>query len=137
MEDSDSRTKIKDLKELVRKFRRERGWHRGFKARSFAISLVLEACEFLEHFQWREDEEVLEDSEEKRELSYELADVLYWVLAIADSLQIDLSKTLREKLKKQEKKYPLKRFSKEVPKKESLKRYYSIKKKKRWQINKG
>lgn len=73
-----------------------------------AISLNLEASEFLEHFQWKNQNEVDEMlKNDKIGVSEELADVLHWVLLIAADLNIDLDKTLTKKLKKNEDKYPV------------------------------
>lgn len=124
----DSKTTIEELKKKVRTFRDERGWRKGWSARSFAISLVVEAVELLEHFQWRSGKDVFDDKEMKKEAAYELADVLYWVLAIADSAGLDLSRTFEEKLEKQSERYPAERFSKDLTKKEKLREYYRLKK---------
>ncbi len=88
-----------DLKELTRRmdaFVEEKGWYaddspRPQTARNLAVSLVLEASEVLECFQWSEDA----DSEA---VAGELADVILYVLQIARVLGIDPETAVLEKL---------------------------------------
>lgn len=95
-----------ELAKIILEFRRQRGWEKHHLPKNLAISLVLEAVEFLELFQWTKDNQVPEDKRE--ELEGELIDVLYWVLVIAHDLGIDLEKAFQKKMKKNRKKYPAK-----------------------------
>src|SRR3989339_1394459 len=64
----DKKTTLEDIKNWARKVRDERGWHPD--ARSLAISIVLEAGELMEHFQWQESpvaEEEIEKSKAKKD----------------------------------------------------------------------
>ena len=124
---SDKNTTIQEIREWVREWREGRGWTRRQNTKNYAISLVLEAVELLEHYQWLEGEEVAEDKDRKREAEFELVDVLYWVVTMADAYGMDLSETLKEKLAKGEKRYPAEQFPKDLPTKEVLKRYYALK----------
>ena len=124
---SDKQVTIQEIRDWVREFRDKRGWTRRQNAKNFAISLVLEAVELLEHYQWYEGEEIEADKVRKREVEYELVDVLYWVVTIADAYKMDLSRTLKEKLAKGEKRYPAEQFPRDLPTKEVLKRYYALK----------
>lgn len=99
---------IQDLTERIRAFVREREWEQFHDSRSNAISLVLESAELLEHFQWRSGDDPAAQSEEKKgDIADELADVLYWTLLISSYLDIDLAAVFEEKMKKNEKKYPI------------------------------
>lgn len=99
---------IKELQNLVLKFRDDRDWKQFHNPKDVAISLLLEASEFLEHFQWKTPEEINAHlSSKKDDVSDELADVLYWVLLIASDLNIDLEKAVTDKLSKNDKKYPV------------------------------
>ena len=70
--------------------------------------MVLEATEFLEHFQWKNEKEIIQHLNAKREeVSEELADVLYWVLLIANDLDIPLDEALGKKMKQNRAKYPI------------------------------
>ncbi len=102
---------MSDIKELIKKikdFRDERDWKQFHNSKDVALSLMLEAAEVLEHFQWKSPKEVDEYTKKNREeIGEELADVLYWVLLMSYDLEIDVKKALEKKLKKNEKKYPV------------------------------
>ena len=99
---------IKNLTEKIKKFRDERDWKQFHNPKDVALSLVLEATEVLEHFQWKDEEEIREYIKtNKNEISEELADVFCWVLLMSYDLKIDIKKALEEKLVKNEKKYPV------------------------------
>lgn len=99
------------LRKEVIAFRDKRDWRQFNKPKDLALSLVLEATEVLEHFQWKDGED-LESylKKNKKEISHELADVLYWVLTMSHDLEIDLAKAFKEKMKINGKKYPVKKF---------------------------
>lgn len=98
---------IQELTEDILKFRNERGWKNSHTPKNSAISLSLEAAELLEHFQWKDGEDLLKDiKRNKKHIGDELADVLYWVLLMAYDLEIDLRKSFKRKMRKNAKKYP-------------------------------
>ena len=93
---------------LVVDFRDERDWEQFHNPKDMAISLSLEAAEVLEHFQWKTPEEIKSHlSTNKREISEELADVLYWVLLMSHDMDIDIAQSFRAKLEKNAAKYPI------------------------------
>jgi len=102
---------MSDLRELQKKviaFRDARDWKQFHNPKDVAISLLLEASELLEHFQWKNNEEASEHVSKSREaVGDELADVLYWVLLLSHDLKIDVAKALKSKIKKNEQKYPV------------------------------
>lgn len=99
---------VKNLQKLVVKFRDDRDWKQFHNPKDMAISLSLEASEFLEHFQWKNTDEIAEHiSKNKDDVSDELADVLYWVLLAANDLNIDLEDAFVKKLNKNAAKYPV------------------------------
>ena len=104
---------MKDINELAKKiiaFRDARNWKQFHNPKDCAISLSLEASEVLEHFQWKSKEEITEYVKKNRkEIGEELADVLYWVLLMSHDLNIDIEKASLVKLKKNTKKYPIKK----------------------------
>jgi len=91
-----------DLTELTRamnQFVAAKGWNapeslRPQTPRNIAISLVLEASEVLEHFQWSEN------SADPNELSSELADVALYLLQLSSIAGIDLEQAILAKLEK-------------------------------------
>lgn len=101
---------MKKLTEQVVKFRDARNWKQFHNPKDCAISLSLEASEVLEHFQWKNIEEMeAHVKKNKKEVAKELADVLYWVLLMSNDLNIDLEKAFAMKMKENNKKYPVKK----------------------------
>ena len=99
---------LDDLRKRVVDFRDARDWKQFHNPKDMAISLALEAAEFLEHFQWKNENEISQHlGKRKEEVEDELADVLYWVLLIANDLDVDLKKAFIKKLEKSAAKYPV------------------------------
>ena len=99
---------IKNITEKIKKFRDERDWAQFHNHKDVALSLVLEATEVLEHFQWKSADEVEQHAKEsKDELSDELADVAVYLFELADNLGVDLSQAIDVKMKKNALKYPV------------------------------
>ncbi len=68
---------------------------------------IVEAAELVEHFQWLTPEESWLLAEgKKREVSYELADILIYLVRLADILEIDLAEAVFTKIDSNEQKYP-------------------------------
>jgi dCTP diphosphatase len=101
---------IKGLTKKVIAFRDARDWKQFHNPKDVALSLVLEAGEVMEHFQWKSPSEIEEHIKKHRtEIGDELADVLYWVLLMANDLRVDLPKAVNAKLQKNAAKYPVKK----------------------------
>ena len=88
---------LKALEEAMQAFVEGKGWYKPDSPhpqtpKNIAISLVLEANEVLEHFQWNEQ------AADKAELAGELADVLLYLLQIARLHNIDLGQAVMDKL---------------------------------------
>ena len=98
------------LTEAVRAFRDERNWAQFHTLRNLIVSLNLEAAELLELTQWKSDQEMAElvETPSAREaLRDECADVLLYLLLIADKAGIDLYAAAQRKLEKNAAKYPV------------------------------
>lgn len=90
------------------KFRAERDWQQYHKPKDVALSLMLEAAEVLELFQWKTDEDVQQFITTNRDkLADELADVMGWVFILAHDCNIDLADAIERKLVKNAAKYPV------------------------------
>ncbi len=102
---------MKNFDEITKKimaFRDARDWKQFHNPKDVALSLVLEAAEVMEHFQWKSKEEIEEYVKtDKNEIGEELADVLGWVLLMSHDLDIDILDALEKKIKKNEEKYPV------------------------------
>ncbi|MBU0569688.1 nucleotide pyrophosphohydrolase [Patescibacteria group bacterium] len=98
------------LTKKLRKFNEERDWDQFHNYKDLAISLVLEATEVLEHFQWKNPKEMESRVKTHREeLMDELGDVLIYLVQISDKLGINLLDAAEKKLEKSAKKYPVKK----------------------------
>ena len=101
-------SEIKKLTAKIKAFRDARDWKQFHNHKDVALSLVLEAAEVLEHFQWKSPKEVEEHGKEnKDELADELADVAMYLFELSDNLGIDLGKAMVNKMKKNALKYPI------------------------------
>ena len=98
------------ITEKLLKFRKERDWKKFHKPKDLALSLVLEAVEVLEQFQWKSEKEAKEHVDDHNEiLSEELADVFNWVLIIAHDFKIDIIDASNKKINKNGQNYPIKK----------------------------
>ncbi len=97
-----------ELTKRIISFRDARDWKQFHNPKDVAMSLVLEAVEVMEHFQWKNTEEMeAHIKKNKKEIAKELADVLYWVLLMSNDLNIDLVRALNSKMIENNKKYPI------------------------------
>ncbi len=103
-----ARINIENLTKRIISFRDARDWKQFHNPKDVALSLVLEAGEVMEHFQWKNKEEMEKYvKENKGAIGEELADVLYWVLLMSHDLNIDVLDALEKKIKINEDKYPV------------------------------
>ena len=101
---------IKTLTRKIIHFRDARNWAQFHNPKDVTISLTLEAAELLEHFQWKNPAEIEKHIKtNKSEISDEIADVLYYLLLLGHDLKIDVLAALTQKLKKNAKKYPVRK----------------------------
>ena len=99
---------INQLTERIQNFIKERDWNQFHNPKDLALSLVLESAEVMEHFQWKNNEEMQSYiKSNKNDIGEELADVLYWVLLMSHDLDIDIKKAFEDKMIKNESKYPI------------------------------
>jgi NTP pyrophosphatase (non-canonical NTP hydrolase) len=110
--------KLSELHENILKFNSQRGWNPS--AQNIAKSVVIEAAELLEHFQWDNTDEDLK-KKDLTEVGFEMADVIWYLFLLADKLNIDLAEAIAHKYKHNEKKYPAGHYNDEF--------YYAQKKK--------
>src|SRR3989338_2866284 len=105
------RGNMQNLEELTKKliaFRKVREWEQFHKPKDLAVSLSLEAAEVLEHFQWKNEQEIEEYVKtHKDEIGEELADVFNWVLIMSHDFGIDIAEASAKKISKNEAKYPV------------------------------
>lgn len=101
---------IKELQKKVIKFRDKRDWEQFHNPKDLAVGLAAEIGEVLEHFQWKNGRELNNYlKKNKKAISEELADVMHYVLLLADHLSIDIEKAFLRKVKINEKRYPIRK----------------------------
>ena len=123
---NDVTTTLAQIKALTEEFRKKRGWENE-DPKDLALSLILESSELLEHFQWLTGEEVLHNANIKEAISEEMSDVLWWVISLAQKLDIDIAQAFEKKMAKNAQKYPEEVFHPGVTKEEKDRAYYKIK----------
>ena len=92
-----------DIVKTIIEFRNNRGWENNDKPENLAKSIIIEAAELLENYQWGPDHADLENVKE------EIADVIIYAIAMAHDLGFDIEEMIYEKMKKNAIKYPLKK----------------------------
>lgn len=96
------------LEESVRRFRDERDWKQFHTPKDLAISLSIEAAELLEHFQWLDEAQSRQLPPERRaRVAEEMADVLLYLVRLADKLDVDLEAAAQAKILRNAEKYPV------------------------------
>ena len=99
---------LQDLGSQLETFAKQRDWQQFHSPKNLASALVVEAGELLEHFQWMPEALSRDLAPEKRDaVAAELADVLLYVVQMAQALGIDPIAAANSKLKLNEQKYPV------------------------------
>lgn len=95
------------LRDRVRDFARERDWEQFHTPKNLAMALIGEAAEVVEHFQWLSPAASAElPDDARRAVAHELADVLLYLVRLADQLDVDLRQAALEKLAINARRYP-------------------------------
>ena len=104
MEKSDS---LDDLRQALAHFASARDWDQFHSPKNLAMALIAEAAELVEHFQWLTEEQSRALAPDKLgEVRLELADILIYLVRIADKLEVDLIAAARHKMRINETRYP-------------------------------
>jgi NTP pyrophosphatase (non-canonical NTP hydrolase) len=106
----DNQTTLAQLKDLMADFVARREWNRYHTPKNLTMSLAVEAAELMEHFQWLTAEEArraVDDAETAEAVADEMADVLAFLLSLANATGVDLADSFRRKMAKNELKYPV------------------------------
>jgi len=101
---------IQALQRRLREFANEREWDRFHSPKNLSIALAVEASELLERFQWLTDEEsrrLVECPEDYRAVIEEVADVMIYLIRLADKLDVDLEQAVAAKMHKNAERYPV------------------------------
>ena len=99
---------LERLRDRLREFAAARDWNQFHSPKNLAIALSVEAGELLEQFQWLSDQESLILPNDKLEkINDEIADVLLYLIRLADVLNVDLIKSADTKIEANAQKYPV------------------------------
>jgi len=96
----------------IKKFRDQRDWMQFHNPKDMAEAISIEAAELLEHFLWKTPEEAkkyVQNKNNLKKVADELSDIFSFVFELADNLGVDIEKAFINKLKKNVKKYPIKK----------------------------
>jgi NTP pyrophosphatase (non-canonical NTP hydrolase) len=95
------------LRDIVRTFVDERDWDQFHTPKNLASALSVEAAELLEHFQWLQHGRAEELGQAKlAQVRHEMADVLVYLVRLADKLEVDLFAAVQDKMVLNREKYP-------------------------------
>ena len=104
----DSDDGLGKLSAALAEFVEERDWDQFHNPKNLAMALAAEAGELLEHFQWLSESEANSlGASQRQEVAMEMADILMFLLRLADRLQVDLLNAADEKLELNRRKYPV------------------------------
>jgi NTP pyrophosphatase (non-canonical NTP hydrolase) len=101
---------FEELQSILRSFVRERQWESFHNPKNLVMALTGEVGELAEHFQWLTPEDAIkikDHAARKSEVAFELADILTYLLRLADVLEIDLEQATRDKIVINGQKYPV------------------------------
>jgi dCTP diphosphatase len=101
-------SELKELRDRLRVFAAERDWDQFHAPKNLACALTVEAAEIMEHFQWLTDDQSRNlNPSAVAEVADELADVLVYLIRLADKLDIDLFAAAVRKIDRNGEKYPI------------------------------
>jgi NTP pyrophosphatase (non-canonical NTP hydrolase) len=99
---------IEDLTAEIRAFRDARDWRQFHAPKELAVAIAAEAGELLQHFVWQSPAQSEARARERRnEIAEEVADVGILLFELADELGLDLARVMRDKLARNEARYPV------------------------------
>ena len=109
----DTTTTLAALKDAMRQFVAERNWEPFHSPKNLSMGAAVEAAELMEHFLWMDNEasrQVASDAAKMAQIADEIADVACYLLAMGNTLGIDLSDAILGKLAKNGVKYPADKY---------------------------
>lgn len=99
---------LEEIKQQLRVFAKERDWDQFHSPKNFSMALIVECAELVEHFQWLSDEQSKQlPADTLDEVSLEMADIMIYLIRLADKLDVDLLQTVERKIGLNAIKYPI------------------------------
>jgi NTP pyrophosphatase (non-canonical NTP hydrolase) len=100
-------TTLRALRDRLHRFAQQRDWEKFHSPKNLAMALSVEVAELMEHFQWVSEAASSRLSPEQlAEVRHELADVLIYLVRLADKLDVDLLAAASDKMVLNAAKYP-------------------------------
>jgi NTP pyrophosphatase (non-canonical NTP hydrolase) len=101
-------TTLAEITRQLREFAVERDWDQFHSPKNLAMALVGEAGELAAEFQWLTEAQSRAPAEsELARIRSEMADVLLYLLRLADKLAVDLPEAARQKIQENRQRYPI------------------------------
>ena len=98
---------LEQLRQQLAEFAAARDWDQFHSPKNLSMALIGEAAELVEHFQWLTEEQSKQlDDEKQKEVRLEMADILIYLIRIADKLDVDLVSAAKDKIAINEQRYP-------------------------------
>ena len=98
---------LEQLRQQLAKFAAVRDWDQFHSPKNLSMALIGEAAELVEHFQWLTEEQSQQlDDKQLKEVRLEMADILIYLIRIADKLDVDLISAAKDKIAINEQRYP-------------------------------
>lgn len=105
-----STSSLTALRDALRRFAKQRDWDQFHAPKNLAMALSVEAAELLEHFQWlTESQSRSLGARQLARVREELADVLLYLVRLSDQLGVDLIQAASDKMKRNARKYPVRK----------------------------
>ena len=100
---------IKKIQKQLSDFADERDWNQFHNPKNLSMALSVEASELVEIFQWLTPEQAEEimSTNESEHVKEEIADVMIYLIRLADKLNVDLEDAVADKIIKNGEKYPI------------------------------
>ena len=99
---------LEQLRQQLAEFAAARDWDQFHSPKNLSMALIGEAAELVEHFQWLTQEQSKQlDDKKQNEVRLEMADILIYLIRIADKLDVDLVSATKDKIAINEKRYPV------------------------------
>jgi NTP pyrophosphatase (non-canonical NTP hydrolase) len=106
----DESSNILELKNKVKEFCKDRDWDQFHSPKELAIGIITESSELLEHFRFKNEEEmkeIMNNPAKRAEIGEEIADIMFFILRFAQKYDFDLSSEIKNKIAKNGERLPV------------------------------
>src|SRR5262249_18750859 len=110
---ADATTTIGTLRQATREFVAKADWEQFHRPKNLAEAPGAEAAELMEHFLWLDDatsRRIVQDPEKRRAVADEMADIAGCLFSLCNTLDLDLSEAIVDKMHRNDSKYPVEHY---------------------------